>query len=268
MQNSVYAPQRIPGTEILQQFRETVLTVFTKCKEAHENKSKLMFGHGDLAKNGIEIGVQSQNTLRLRTMTKDLETYSDSDARITILSSTCFSGGWSVIPDLRPNASTIMAAAKDTCRSCNYSYSFRRGSGSMLATAVLDKLTSLEDGQTLHDAAQEEESPPEAQFELQEESYREFCSMVFEILLKGRQYLQSYRGFDDTGDDGSLHNLIRRIISGQEIDEVEPAWAAIQYRMEQMSTADYYLTYLQIPPPDDLQCCDFDTTDLITKMGE
>ncbi|KAI4193030.1 MAG: hypothetical protein LQ350_008494, partial [Teloschistes chrysophthalmus] len=356
MRNSVCAPQRVPGTEILQQFRQTV---FTECKEAHENKSNvlvLIFGHGDLAKNGIEIGVQSQNTLRLMKMIKDLESYLDSDARITILSTACFSGGWFVIPDLRPIASTIMAAAKDTSRSWNYSYFFGRGSGSMFATAVIDKLTSLEDGQTLHDVAQEEEIPPDAQVELQEELYGELCSTIYEILLKGidgrglehgitfplitedddwsslfsqrvgipiadlqnrwlalplfrqddsmppgpseaedgvlgkprfsglyggeptglirqvcvvgRQYLQSYRGFDDTGDDGSLHNLIRRIISGQEIDEAEPAWAAIQYRMELMSTADYYLTYLQIPPPDDLQCCDFDTTGLITKMGE
>ncbi|KAL8663085.1 MAG: hypothetical protein Q9202_004122 [Teloschistes flavicans] len=378
MKNSMHAPQRVPGTDILERFRETV---FAECKEAHENKSNvlvLMFGHGDFGKNGIEIGVHSIKTLRLMTMIKELTIYSD--ARITILSTACFSGGWSVIPDLRPIASTMMAAVQDTpSRSWNYSYSFGRASGSMFATAVIDKLTSLGDGQTLYEAADEEETPPAAQADRQQESYGEFCSTIYEILLKGvdrrglehgitfsaqddnwsslfsqrvgipiadfqtrwsalprhpgrwtnrdsnvtaqrtqedpeirskakatsaegmpweaegsilekrtfsglyggeptglirqvcvvgRQYLESYRGFDDTGDDGSLHNLIRRIISGRETDAdaAERAWTAIHYRMEQMSTADYYLTYLQLPPPDDLQCSSFDTTQLDKKM--
>lgn len=98
----------------------------------------------------------------------------------------------------------------------------------MLATAVLDKLTSLEDGQTLHDAAQEEESPPEAQFELQEESYREFCSMVFEILLKGidGRGLEHGITFPSCTEDDEWSSLFSQRV-GIPIADLQNRWLAL-----------------------------------------
>ncbi|KAL8911098.1 MAG: hypothetical protein Q9171_003688 [Xanthocarpia ochracea] len=82
-------------------------------------------------------------------------------------------------------------------------------------------------------------------------------SLIRHVEHVGEQDLASYQGFDDTGDDGSLHNLIRRIIEGLEKveglekdeDSVEHAWAAIWYRMEQIQTAGPPLTiHRKIPP--------------------
>ncbi|CAF9933979.1 MAG: hypothetical protein ALECFALPRED_005799, partial [Alectoria fallacina] len=56
------------------------------------------------------------------------------------------------------------------------------------------------------------------------------------------EYLNSYRGFNDTGDDGALHNTSRRIQSGAmtDMDRIEWAYRALDYRMTQISTADTY----------------------------
>ena len=77
----------------------------------------------------------------------------------------------------------------------------------------------------------------------------------------GAEYLQSYRGFDDSGDDGYLHHIVRWIQDGREVemDRVEGAYRALSYRMTQMSTADKYLEMMEIPPPKGQLCCEFDT---------
>ncbi len=85
-------------------------------------------------------------------------------------------------------------------------------------------------------------------------------SQIRQMRKLGQEYLDSYEGFDDSGDDGALHNLIRRIIWGQETDEdqLEQALRNINYRMQQMSVADRYVEAMAIPPPLGQQCHEWD----------
>jgi len=85
-------------------------------------------------------------------------------------------------------------------------------------------------------------------------------SLIRQVRQLSQEYLNSYEGFDDSGDDGALHNLIKRIIWGQETDEdqLERAWLNIRYRMEHMSVADRYVEAMGIPPPLGQQCHEWD----------
>lgn len=44
-------------------------------------------------------------------------------------------------------------------------------------------------------------------------------NLISTISTIGAEYLHSYRGFDDSSDDGGLHNTIRRIQSGEETEK-------------------------------------------------
>ena len=77
----------------------------------------------------------------------------------------------------------------------------------------------------------------------------------------GAEYLRSYAGIDDSGDDGGLHSTLRWILDGREIaiERVEETHKELEYRMSQMSTADRYLTMMDISTPKGQLCCEYDT---------
>ena len=74
-------------------------------------------------------------------------------------------------------------------------------------------------------------------------------NLISTVSTIGAKYLHSYHGFDYSGDDGGLHNTIRRIQSGEETNMDTVIWAhrALNYRMTQMSTADMYVSMTGIP---------------------
>ncbi|KAL8903134.1 MAG: hypothetical protein Q9207_004121 [Kuettlingeria erythrocarpa] len=94
-------------------------------------------------------------------------------------------------------------------------------------------------------------------------------ALINQVLCLGEQYLQSYRGFDNTGNDGALHNRINMIQQGEETDqeEVEQCLRQIQYRMDQMSTADDYLRLMDLPVPLGKACHEFDTRGIDDRIG-
>ena len=77
----------------------------------------------------------------------------------------------------------------------------------------------------------------------------------------GAEYLNSYKGHDDTADDGWLHHKIDWIQSGRETDTdiIERVLRELNYRMAQMSTADRYLEMMGIAAPNGQSCCEYDT---------
>ena len=77
----------------------------------------------------------------------------------------------------------------------------------------------------------------------------------------GAEYLNSYKGHDDTGDDGWLHHEIDWIQCGREtdMDTIERVLRELNYRMAQMSTADRYLDMMGIAAPNGQSCCEYDT---------
>ena len=76
----------------------------------------------------------------------------------------------------------------------------------------------------------------------------------------GQQYLESCKCNENIGQDGALHQLLYMIATRQETDplQLENAYRQIRYRMELMSSADSYLKYMNIPPPNGLQCFEYD----------
>ena len=84
------------------------------------------------------------------------------------------------------------------------------------------------------------------------------------------QYLESYRGNDDTGNDGGLHGRLFSILKGNEKDPLmlEEAHRVLQYRMEQISTADEYLESMGIPIPKGQLCCDYNTNVVLKEVGD
>ena len=86
----------------------------------------------------------------------------------------------------------------------------------------------------------------------------------------GAEYLSSHAGVDDSGDDGALHNTLRWILDGREIDidRVEGAHKELQYRMTQMSTADRYVRMMDISSPKGQLCCEYDTKQNSKEIGE
>ena len=95
-------------------------------------------------------------------------------------------------------------------------------------------------------------------------------SMIRLVSVRGAEYLNCYKGNDDTGDDGALHNMIRLIQSGQITGEplVQEVLNSIEYRMNQMSTADKYLNMMDVPAPDGQQCHEYDTNKVLDQVGE
>ena len=74
-------------------------------------------------------------------------------------------------------------------------------------------------------------------------------------------YLMSYPDNDDTGSDGALHNLLYFILAKRDIEytrgRMTEALKSLEYRINQMSTADKYLSIMQIPAPNGQSCADF-----------
>ena len=85
--------------------------------------------------------------------------------------------------------------------------------------------------------------------------------MFNKVINLGAQYLESYKGNENTGHDGALHQLLYMIAARRETDplQLENAYKQIRYRVEQMSTADSYLKAMNVPPPKGLQCFEYDT---------
>ena len=75
------------------------------------------------------------------------------------------------------------------------------------------------------------------------------------------EYFRRLAGIDDSGDDGDLHSTLRWILDGGEIDidRVEEARKALEYRKTQMSTADGYVRMMDISAPKWQLCCQDNT---------
>ena len=86
----------------------------------------------------------------------------------------------------------------------------------------------------------------------------------------GAEYLNSYQGFDDTGDDGPLHNVLRMIQDGRvtDIHSVKWAYRCLEYRMAQMPAADKYLQMMGIPAPKGQLCCEYNVYNVIKEVRD
>ena len=74
----------------------------------------------------------------------------------------------------------------------------------------------------------------------------------------GYFYLRSYQGNEDTAPDGAFHNQLRRVLRGQILHfSTSEMLRQLEYRLNQISTADEYLKSMQIPAPLGQSCAEF-----------
>lgn len=154
--------------------------VKSECQAARANKETillLIFGHGDSKTYGITLGTGAVSKLKISNLRSAIG--GDSLA-VTLLSTSCYSGGWSISPEL--NIST-MAAAGPNAQSISWaaSASLGRMCGSIWASAVLPALLEESTSNSTEDS---EEILPENANEEQRKTFSSFCRLVFEYLFK------------------------------------------------------------------------------------
>lgn len=164
------------------------------------------------------------------------------------------------------------------------SFSCSNASRSMYITIIMERITRnlFKEPSAIDGNESEEEELTEYQCDL----YYRFRTIVYEILLmidqrsyqheaysrqktrewidviraQGQAYLNSYRGFECSGNDGALHNMIDWIQFGHATGEDNIKWAynGICYRMTQQTTTDRYLEMMGVPRPKGQRCHEFD----------
>jgi len=163
----------------------------------------LLFGHGDYRTYGVVLG---ESILRI----DDVRSVVGDDIGLTIISTACFSGGWSASTSLNATTSTAAGPLVES-ESWNESPSVRkRICGSIYASALINALSDA--SSPLVESPNGDSSitgsiQPQAPTATQTESFNEFARSIYDTLL----------GIDRFGDD---HHIS---FSAQD-DDWETSW--------------------------------------------
>ncbi|KAL8668278.1 MAG: hypothetical protein Q9168_007089 [Polycauliona sp. 1 TL-2023] len=150
----------------------------TQCQEAAEAGDPvlvLMFGRGDRNNGGVQLGTQDFKQQQLDKEVAGL------DVSVTILSTACYSGGWSCNMTLDKETATLG----------------KRACGSVFTSAFVDSLTRVNEQRTLVDGDSDEELTTK-----QEKTYADFCETVAKTLMMDydRQGFEHNMTFSAEGD--------------------------------------------------------------------
>ena len=179
--NKLSCVTTIPPSDLLRTF---LATLETKCDQARAENHPVMvfiFGHGHKTTKGVCLGPKG-HWLEI----DDFRTAIGNGVDITVVSTACFSGGWSVHPQL--NVTTTTAAGPMlTSESWAASGSIGRYCGSIYATSLIQ---SLSDASSPLVEREEAERPiltrglqPDQPEQLQVETYNEFARTIHRTLL-------------------------------------------------------------------------------------
>jgi hypothetical protein len=153
----------VPRKDLLERYLSTLKEQAAEAARYEEHLVLLIFAHGTSA-HEIEVG---GSTLHM----KDLRHVLQPMSFITIFTTSCYSGGWLVHPDINQQQlnTTAITAAGDEGESSSWavSASVGRASGSLAASAVLRCLIDAED------ASQERKEHP---------TYIEFSKSVYDCV--------------------------------------------------------------------------------------
>jgi hypothetical protein len=131
----------VPRDILLERYLNTLQEQAAEAARLREHLVLLIFGHGT-PEYGVEVG---ESILRIGDLRRVLQNKS----QVTLFTTSCYSGGWLVLPDIgqqQLNATGISAAGPDDISSSwPLSGSVGRASGSLAASAVLRCLVDAED---------------------------------------------------------------------------------------------------------------------------
>lgn len=189
-------------------FRVKVIqTIREQCNLARlkkENVLILLFGHGHYTTHGIWLGGSQAtenpmaNVLKLDQLKEAIQ---DTVTKVTLLTTHCFSGGWTCNPVVNISAMTAAGGLQESV-SWRKSGSSGRYCGSVFATAVIEKLTKYHDeNRRLRESSDVEDEEQEPTME-QEETYSAFSKSVYQTLLedvdrRGYEHEISFGAQDD-----------------------------------------------------------------------
>jgi hypothetical protein len=201
----------VPRKDLLERYLSTLQEQAAEATRCEEHLILLIFGHGTRA-HGIEVG---GSILHMRDIHRVLQPMSST----TIFTTSCYSGGWIVLPDINQqqlNTTAITAAGKDNeSSSWAVSRSVGRASGSLAASAVLRCLIDAED---------------ETQQKTEHPTYIEFSKSVYDCV----------KGMGALGDS-------QQIYFSAENDEWETSYQP-RLGLPLTSYNDKWLSLRQVPP--------------------
>lgn len=117
----------------------------------HEHLLLFIFGHGDVANLGVAVGGYADAEQTSLLHIKDINRLLPRTLEVTLITTSCYSGGWLVRPDITRsrqylNAKGIGAAAEDQeSHSLLLSNCVGRASGSIAASAILRCLIDVDE---------------------------------------------------------------------------------------------------------------------------
>ncbi|KAJ5302207.1 hypothetical protein N7508_007070 [Penicillium antarcticum] len=131
----------VPRKDLLERYLSTLKEQAAEAARWEEHLVLLIFGHGTSA-HGIEVGGSTMHMEDLRHVLEPM-------SHTTIFTTSCYSGGWLVRPDINQhllNTTAITAASNESVSlSWAVSGSVGRASGSLAASAVLRCLIDAEE---------------------------------------------------------------------------------------------------------------------------
>ncbi|KAB8416381.1 hypothetical protein FH972_024900 [Carpinus fangiana] len=122
---------------LVTKFQQAITKARDLAAQADASLLILVFAHGILSASGPRIVFGTDSFFRISDMKALLA--QAPKVKVTMLSTSCFSGGWAISPELNM---TMLAAAGELTqsRSWRFSASMKRASGSPFATWILDSI--------------------------------------------------------------------------------------------------------------------------------
>jgi hypothetical protein len=180
----------VPREDLLERFISTLREQAQLAAEADEHLLILIFGHGDPKSCGVLVGGKGSREKAPILNVNNVERLLPKNASVTLVMTSCYSGGWLVHPDITNrrgelvNTTGIAAAGpEEESRSWPLSRSIGRACGSIAATAILQSLIDIE------------EATPEEEEVQEHPTYIELAYSIFETLKK----------LDHFGEDQQIH---------------------------------------------------------------
>jgi hypothetical protein len=139
----------ISSTDLLQRFLYTVKDEIKIAAELKQPVLVLVFGHGDIDDHGVAIGGGELRRHAPRFLMKEFEKCLKKDVDVTLVITSCYSGGWLTKPIVRPlrpsrpfniSGMTAASAAAFSQAWATSDSIGRRAGGSVFATAVMNAL--------------------------------------------------------------------------------------------------------------------------------
>ncbi|KAI1371195.1 hypothetical protein F4677DRAFT_464445 [Hypoxylon crocopeplum] len=186
--------------------RPLILMVFCHGSETHE-----------LMLNGMNVNRGGGLTIQR------LKGVLEPGARVTLVATACYSGGWAMSPDLNW---TMMDAAGDESLSTGWpaSESIGRTCGSIFASSLIDTLTNTASPLLAdNDKEPPAELQPENPNDRQTQTYNSFCWSILDTLQNRMTRLWHHRDFSfKAQDDQWAHSWTGRM--GYPLEKFEERW--------------------------------------------